>query len=63
MTPPARPRRLGPGVPVPPEAEIRRRLALASAQLVTLPCELDDLTADLSWLQLTAAHPPDLGDA
>jgi hypothetical protein len=49
------------GAPVPAEAEVRRRLAQASVQLVALRCELDLLQADLSWLQVTAAGGPDLG--
>lgn len=46
----------------PDEGEVRRRLAQASVELVALRCELDALTADLAWLQVTAARGPDLGD-
>jgi len=46
----------------PDENVVRQRLVEASVQLVALRCELDDLVADLSWLQVTAAGPPDLGD-
>ncbi len=45
----------------PDEAEDRARLAPATEQLVALRSELDDLVADLSWLQITATTPPDLG--
>ncbi len=45
----------------PDEADVRQRLAAASVQLVALRCELEDLVADLSWLQITATTPPDLG--
>lgn len=44
------------------EGEVRRRLAFASVQLVALRCELDQLQADLAWLQVTAAGGPDLGE-
>ncbi len=62
MTPtPDRPRsRPGGGVPV--EREVRARLAAASVQLLALRNELDQLQADLSWLQITAAGGPDLDD-
>jgi len=46
----------------PDEAEVKARLAAASVQLVTLRCEFDALVADLSWLQVLASGPPDLGD-
>jgi hypothetical protein len=49
------------GSPPPAEVEVRQRLAEASVQLVALRCELDLLAADLSWLQVTAAGGPDLG--
>lgn len=39
---------------------MRRRLAAASTQLVTLRSELSVLQADLAWLQLSAAGGPDL---
>lgn len=46
----------------PDETEVKARLAAASVQLVTMRCEIDALTADLSWLQITASGPPDLAD-
>lgn len=48
--------------PLPDERDVRRRIALASVQLIRLRNELDALTADLSWLHVTAAGGPDLGD-
>lgn len=39
---------------------VRSRLAHASVQLIGLRSELEQLTADLSWLQVLAAGAPDL---